>query len=202
MFAFPCLVLAEIDTDLQFKFGSAPGSDRIEIGNTIGHGPDDYGTNVQVEAVFKRHGNSTANFIMGLGFFYRQHDGEIDNLPDPIKVDYAAHGVSIAPGLRLRIDDIWNIEVKIEFGAGKADKMMLDSSGVNWSVLKTDDYISVSPVLGFYYLFENAASRIGFEIGNQEFWGDFEIWTASGSRSPGTVSGRNVTANLVYGIQF
>ena len=60
--------------------------------------------------------DTTARFIMGLGLFYRQHPGEIQNLSVPIKVDYSAIGVSIAPGLRLRIDDNWEFEGKIELG--------------------------------------------------------------------------------------
>ena len=55
MLAFPCVIFAETDMDLRFKLGSATGSDRIEMDNTIGHGPDDHGTNVQVEVVLNRH---------------------------------------------------------------------------------------------------------------------------------------------------
>lgn len=202
MLAFPYPVLAETDTELRFKLGSAPGSDRIEMGSTIGHGPDSYGTNVQVEAVLAPRRNSTAAFIMSLGLFYRQHPGDIKNLSFPIKVDYSAYGMSIAPGLRLRISDNWNVEGKIEIGTGKADKLMLDSPGLDWTVLKKGDYNSLSPIIGCYYLFENSASRIGFEIGHQKFWGDFEIWSNSGNWSQATLSGRNDTANIIYGIQF
>lgn len=204
MLAFPCLVLAEIDKDLRFKLGSAAGSDRMEIWNTVGHGPDDYGGNVQVEAVLNRHPkwDTTARFIMGLGLFYRQHPGEIHNLSIPIKVDYSAVGMSIAPGLRIRINDTWNIEGKIEVGIGYATKVTLDSPGVDWNAMKKDNYESLSPIVGCYYLFENSASRVGFEVGYQKFWGDFEIWSNSGYWADSTVSGKNVTANIIYGIQF
>jgi hypothetical protein len=42
---------------------------------------------------------------MALGVFYRRHPGEIDDISIPIKMNYSAIGVSIAPGVRLRIDE-------------------------------------------------------------------------------------------------
>lgn len=205
MLAFPCVILAETDMDLRFKLGSAAGSDRIASDyTTIGHGPDDRGTNVQVEVVLNRHPDwdTTARFIIGLGLFYRQHPGEIQNLSIPIKVDYSAIGVSIAPGLRLRINDTWNIEGKIELGIGNGAKLTLDSPGVNRYATKRGDYKSLSPIVGCYYLFKNSTSRVGFEVGEQKFWGDFEIWSNSGRWTDGDLSGRNETVNIIYGIQF
>jgi len=209
MLAFPCLVSAEIDRDLRLKLGSAPGTDRIEIENsvwpsTIGHGPENHrGTNVQVEVVFSPHTRgSFAGFILGVGLFYRQHPGEIQNLSIPIKVDYSAIGMSMAPGLRFRINDAWNVDWKVEWGVGRAKKVALDSPGVNWNATRKGEYISLGPIVGCYYLFENSTSRVGLEFGYQKFWGDFEIRSNSGSWSEGTLSGVNRTVNIVYGIQF
>lgn len=202
MSAFPCLVLAEIDTDLRFKLGSATGSDRIEIGNTIGHGQDDYGTNAQAEAVLSSHRDSRARFILGLGLFKRQHPGEIESLSIPIKMDYSVLGMSIAPGVRFRINDSLNIEGKIEVGISNSGKVTLDSPGIGWNDTKRDDYASVSLIIGCYYLLGNSASKIGLEVGYQEFEGDFQIWSNSGNWSGGNVSGTHATVNLIYGIQF
>lgn len=204
MFAYPCLVFAEIDTDLRFKLGNAAGAYRIEFENTLGHGPDGHGTNVQLEAVFNRHPkwDTSARFIMGLGLFYRQHPGEIVDTSIPIKVDYSVYGMSISPGLRLNIDDGWTFEAKIEVGISYANKVTVDSPGVNWRTTANDEYISLSPIAGCYYLFENSASRVGFEVGNQKFWGDFNISSNNGTWSDGTVSGKNFIANIIYGVQF
>jgi hypothetical protein len=78
----------------------------------------------------------------------------------------------------------------------------LDSPGVDWNATKKDDYRSLSPILGCYYLLENSASQVGLEVGFQKFWGDFEIWSNTGRWYPGTISGKNYTANIIYGIQF
>lgn len=203
MLAFPCLGLAD-DKDLRLKLGSATGSDRIEIENTIGHGPENYhGTNVQVEVVLSPNDwDSFSGFIMGIGLFYRQHPGEIQNLSIPIKVDYSAIGMSMAPGLRFRSNDTWNVDWKVEVGFGRAMKVALDSPGVNWNAAKRGDYLSLGPIVGCYYLFGNSASRVGIEFGYQKFWGDFEIWSNDGRWSHGTLSGVNQTINMVYGIQF
>jgi hypothetical protein len=136
---------------------------------------------------------------MGIGIFYRQHPGEIQNLSIPIKVDYSAIGMSIAPGIRLRINDTWNVDWKIEVGAGKTVNVTLDSPGVNWNATKRDRYASLSPIVGCFYLFEHSASRVGLEVGYQKFWGDFGIWSNYGHWSQGTLSGVNLTVNLVYG---
>lgn len=205
LLAFPCVIFAETDMDLRFKLGSAAGADRIASDyTTIGHGPDHFGTNVQVEVVLNEHPkwDTTARFIMALGLFYRQHPGEIKDLSIPIKVGYSAYGVSIAPGLRLRINDAWSLEGKVELGIGDGAKLTLDSPGVNRYATKTGDYKSVSPIIGCYYLFEDSTSRVGFEVGEQKFWGDFEIWSNSGRWTDGDLSGRYETFNIIYGIQF
>jgi hypothetical protein len=200
--AFPCVVLAEIDKDIRFKMGSASGSDRIEFGNTIGHGSSNNGTNAQVEVVLGPHRDSAASFIMAIGLFYRHHPGDIQNLSIPIKVDYSVGGMSIAPGIRLRGSDTWSFEGKVEVGVGNAGKVTLDSPGVDWNATKKGNYGSLSLIAGYYYLFKNSASRVGFEVGMQKFYGDFKICSNSGYWSLGNVSGTGGTANLIYGIKF
>ncbi len=205
MFAFPCLVLAEVDKDLRVKLGSAAGADRIEFQTATGHGSTNDSTNAQVEVVLSSHRDSFARFIMAIGFFHRQHSGEIKDLSLPIKVDYSVTGMSFAPGLRLRINDEWNFEGKIEIGAGNAGKVTLNSPGVDWNATERGDYGSLSLIVGWYYLFKSSASRVGFELGVQTFQGDFQIWSNSGGFgqwSYGSVTGEAGTVNLVYSIQF
>lgn len=200
MLAFPRLVLAEIDKDLRFKLGSAAASDRIEFRNAAGHGSSNNGTNAQVEFVFGPH-RDFASFIMAVGLFHRQHTGKIDDLSMPTKVDYSVTGMSIAPGLRLRINDAWNFEWKGEIGIGEG-QVTLNSPGVNWNATKKANYGSLSMIFGLYYLFKNSASRVGLELGGQEFRGDFEILSNSSGWTRGSVTGSNYTGNIVYGIQF
>jgi hypothetical protein len=202
IFAFPCFALAEIDTDLRFKLGSTAGADRIEIGNSVGHGSNHPGTNAQVEVIISPHNDATARFIMGIGLFYRYHPGEINSLSIPIKIEYSGFGLSMAPGLRYRISDAWNVEWKMEVGIGETKKVTLDSPGVDWNATKEGNYMSVSPIIGCYYLLKNNTKRVGLELGYQNFSGDFEILSNNGKRSEGNISGVNPTANIIYGVQF
>jgi len=130
MLAFPCLVSAEIGTDLRFKFGSAAGADEIEFENAVGHDSNSSGTNAQVEVVFSRDQDSLFRFITAIGFFHRHHSGEIQDLSIPIRVDYSVNGMSIAPGASLRINDALNFEVKFEAKLGDAGQVTLNSPGV------------------------------------------------------------------------
>jgi hypothetical protein len=202
MLAFPCLGFAETDTDLRFKYGSAAGADEIEFENAAGHDSNSSGTNAQVEVVLSRHQDSLFRFIMGIGLFHRHHSGEIQDLSIPIRVDYSVNGMSIAPGVRLRINDALNFEVKFEAGLGDAGQVTLNSPGVNWNATKRGRYNSISLIVGGYYLFKSPSIRVGVEVGMQEFEGNFEIWSNSGSWSSGSVSGEGGTANIVCGFQF
>jgi len=203
LFAFPCPVLAEIDRELRFKFGSAARPDRIEFQNAVGHGSSKNGTNAQVEVVLSPQRDSAVRFIMTLGLFHRDHSGKINDLSFPISVDYSVYGMSVAPGLRLRLNDAWNFEGKLEVGASNTGNMRLNSPGVSWNAMRAGDYTSLSLIAGWYYSFAGSASQVGFELGYQKFNGDFEIWSNSGSNwSSGTLNGTNGTANILYGIQF
>jgi hypothetical protein len=202
MFAFPCLALAEIDTDLRFKFGRAAGSDKIEFENAVGHDSNKNGTNAQVEIVLGPQRDSIASFIMAIGFFHRQHSVEIQDLSVPLKVDYSVAGMNIAPGARLRINDTLNAEVKLEVGLGNAGQVTLNSPGINWNATKKGNYRSISLVWGGYYLFKSSSIRVGVEVGMQTFNGDFEIWSNSGKWSSANVTGEGGMANIVCGFQF
>ncbi len=160
------------------------------------------GTNAQVELVLSQHRDAAFGFVMAIGFFHRQHSGEIQDLSIPIKVDYSVSGMSIAPGARLRISDTLNFEVKFDIGLSNAGQVTLNSPGVNWNATKKGDYGSVSLIVGGYYLFKSSSIRVGVEVGMQEFEGDFEIWSNGGSWSSGNVTGERGTANIVCGFQF
>jgi hypothetical protein len=110
--------------------------------------------------------------------------------------------MSIAPGVRLRINDALNFEVKLEAGLSDAGQVTLDSPGVNWNATKRGSYNSISLIVGGYYLFKSPSIRVGVEVGMQEFEGNFEIWSNSGSWSSGSVPGEGGTANIVCGFQF
>lgn len=202
MLTFPCLASAEIDTDLRFKLGTAAGAQRLEFENAVGHGSNNSGSNSQVEVVLGPHRDSAASFIMAIGLFSRHHTGGIQDQSIPIKVDYSVTGISIAPGLRVKSNNSWSFEGKFEIGGGRTGKVTLDSPGVNWNATEKGYYGSLSLIAGYYYLFKNSSSRVGFEIGIQKFYGDFEIWSNHGYWSYGRVSGDGGTVNMIYGIQF
>lgn len=202
MFAFPCLVLADIDTDVRVKYGTAAGADGIEFKNAVGHRSNGSGTNAQAEVVLSRHQDSNVRFITAIGVFHRQHSEEINDLSIPIKVDYSVTGMSIAPGARLRFNDALSFEVKLEVGLGNAGQVTLNSPGVNWNATKKGDYRSISMVWGAYYLFKSSPIRVGVEVGMQKFQGDFEILSNGGNWSSATVPGEGGTANIVCGYQF
>jgi hypothetical protein len=202
MFAFPCLVLAEIDTDVRLKLGNVAGADRVVFANAVGHGSNNNGTNAQLEVVLAPHRDSRAGFIMTFGIFHRQHEGQTNDLLLPIKVGYAVTGMSIAPGLRIRISDAWTFEGKLELGGGTAGHVTLNTPGVVWNATKSDDYQSASLIAGWYYLFKGSGNKVGLELGAQEFEGDFEIWSNTGMWTNGHVTGTNGTVNVVYGMQF
>jgi len=202
LFAFPCLAFAGIDTDLRIKLGSVAGADRIVFINAVGHGSNNNGTNAQVEVVLSPQRDRAVGFIMAISAFHRQHEGQTHDLSLPIKVDYAVTGMSIAPGVRLRISDTWNFEGKLELGAGNAGNVTVNSPGVIWNATKTGSYESASLIAGWYYLFKSAASRVGLEVGGQTFKGNFEIWSNHGYWTDGHVTGTGGTVNIVYGIQF
>lgn len=202
LLAFPCLVFAAVDADLRLKLGSAAGADEIKFENAIGHGSNKSGTNAQIEVVLGTHQDSLAGFIMTIGFFHRQHSEEIHDLTIPLKVDYSVTGMSIAPGVRFRISDAFNVEVKLEAGLSSEGRVTLDSPGIDWNATKAGNYGSVSLIAGGYYLFKGSSLRIGVEVGMQEFRGDFKIWSNSGNWSSGNVSGEGETVNMVCGYQF
>lgn len=201
-FAFPHFVFAGVDTDLRLKLGTAAGAQRLDFGNVVGHGSSDRGTNAQIEVVVSRQQDSTVRFIMALGAFRRQHEGKINDLSFPTRVNYSVAGMSFAPGVRVRINDTWNVEGKVEAGLGNAGKLTLDSPGVIWNDTKKGEYQSISVIAGAYYNFKNTRSRIGLEIGMQEFNGHFEILSNSGQWAAQHVTGRSPIANLVVGIEF
>jgi hypothetical protein len=201
-FAFPGFVFAGTDMDLRLKFGTAAGAQRLDFGNIVGHGSSDKGTNAQIEVILSRRQDTPVRFLMAFGAFSRRHEGKINDLSFPAKVDYSVAGLSFAPGVRVRINDTWNFEGRIEAGFGNSGKLTLDSPGVIWNDTKKGDYQSISLIAGMYYLFKNTTSRLGLEIGMQEFNGDFEIRTNGGIWTAANVTGRSAIANIVYGIQF
>jgi hypothetical protein len=202
MLAFPCLVYAEIETDLRFKLGNAAGLDGIEFENAVGSGPDKRGTNAQAEVVMSPRPDSRTSFVIGIGLFHRQHSGEINNLSVPIDVEYAVTGMSIAPGARLRISDALSFEMKFELGLSSAGHVTLKSPGIDWNAARKGNYLSTSLIAGAYYVFESSSIRVGVEVGMQEVNGHFEIMSNGGGWSPGNLTGEGGIGNIVFGFQF
>ncbi|HTF99268.1 MAG TPA: hypothetical protein VK654_01620 [Nitrospirota bacterium] len=202
MIALPELVSAEIDTDLRIKYGTAAGAQRLELVNFVGHGSGDKGSNASIELALSLRRESKVRFMISLGAFHRQHTGDMNDLSYPTNVNYEVDGLSLAPGVRVKINERWYAEGKVEIGRGNEGRVTFNSPGVAWNATKTGTYGSLSVIGGIYYLFKNISSRVGVELGVQTFQGDFGIWSNYGYWDTCSVTGTSPIANIAYSYQF
>ena len=198
--AVPCVVFAELNTDLRIKLGSAAGVEQVEATN-IGQAdtnPRSSG-NFQIDLAISQKQEVGAFFVGSLGLFGRSHSGHYGAVPPDIKYD--AGGISGAAGAGVKAGENIHFEGKLEIGIGSG-KPTLTTPGFTWNTVKEGIYSSASLIVGGYYTVAKPGLQIGLELGTQSFIGNFQIWNNAGYWVDSSVKGSGGIANLVFGYQF
>jgi hypothetical protein len=198
---FPCIALAELNTDVRLKLGGAAGASSLDFsGYPSIDGSGSSGKNIQVEVVLSPTQDSPAGFVIGVGAFNRTHSGNFDSAP--LNLDYKATGFSIAPGVGFKVNENLHFEGRLELDYSPSGTVSLSSPGVVFNETQSGVYTSSSLIGGIYYTFYKPGFQLGFELGFQSFEGDFKIWNNSGYWTDGKVKGSGAIANLAFGVRF
>jgi len=194
------------NVDIRLKLGNAAGVNEIEFdsnGFTEDIDNDRHGSNVQLEVAISPFQDSMFGPVFSAGLFSRRHSGSgtIAALSEQTTIDYDAGGLSLAGGLRIKANENFHFEVKLEIAGGQGD-VKLSTPNFVWDQTRDGSYASVGLIAGWYYAFSKPGFQLGLELGAQSFTGDFEIWNNAGRWEDASVSGSSGIANLVLGYRF
>ena len=198
--ALPKLALAELNTDIRVKLGSAPGVNRVEVSGLSADLEKKGGGNFQIEAVFSPVQPDPIGYVFSAGIFGRTHKGTDKALPQT-DVQYDAGGISLAGGIGIKANPQFHFEGKVglDLGAGSPKS----TPGFGWNSTENKGYAALSLIFGGYYTAPGKPGlQLGLELGAQTWNGDFRFQNNLGQWIDGTVKGSGGFANLVIGLRF
>jgi hypothetical protein len=191
------------NVDIRAKLGVASGPEVIQFTSikTLQIDSHRRGRNYQVDVVISPWQALKVGPVFSAGVFQRSYSGTFFDDTDTTSMDYDATGVCLAGGIRIKANERFHFEAKVEIGRGRG-KVALESPTVVWN--RTDDgrYTSAAVMAGWYYVFSRPGLQLGLEVGGQEFTGEFDIWHNTGRWVSGKVKGEGGLAHLVLGYRF
>ncbi len=191
------------NVDLRMKFGVAPGPDEIQFTSikTLTFDSDKEGRDYQMDVVIGTRQASKVGPVFSAGVFKRSYSATVTDDGDTTTLDYDATGVCLSGGFRIKANERFHFEAKIEVGLGQGT-VALTSPTVVWNRMDGNRYTSAAIMAGWYYVFNRPGLQLGLELGGQTFTGDFEIWNNSGHWARGKVEGDGGMGHLVLGYRF
>ncbi len=196
----PKLALAELNSDIRVKLGSAPGAEKLELSGTTFDLDRNGGGNFQIEAVLSPVQADPVGFVFSAGLFGRSHKGN-ENFFTQTAVEYDAAGISLAGGVGIKASPAFHFEGKVDLDLG-VGKPKLSSPTVVWNPTEDGGYAALSLIFGGYYTFGKPGLQLGLELGAQTWKGDFRIQNNIGQWTDASVNGSGGFANLVIGVRF
>jgi hypothetical protein len=197
--AVPKPALAELNTDIRVKLGSAPGINKFEANGLTAGLDKDGGGNFQVEVALSPVQENPVGFVFSAGIFGRTHKGTENTFPQT-EIEYNAGGLSFAGGVGIKASPNFHFEGKLglDLGAGKPKS----TPSVGWVSTEDRGYAALSLIFGGYYSVSKPGFQIGLELGAQSWAGDFRFMNSFGQWSDATVKGNGGFVNLVIGSRF
>jgi len=186
---------AATEKGFRLNLGAVPGVNEAEVedsGTSFTVDLDDKsGINFNPAFVFRTNTDRAVGFVGAFGLFVRGHTGEDDSGDE---VELTAYGVSIAPGLAVKLSQRVHMEIKAELGLGGAEQSVTgfsDGSG---------PYASLGVNVGAYAKL-NKVLVLGGDIGYMAFASDGEL-DFGGYTVDTTYSGDGLTLNASIGFMF
>lgn len=186
---------AKPEMGLRISLGVTPGVDKFEVTGPSGNGTADMdaesGVNLNPAFVIRTTPDKRVGFVGVIGPFVRSHDSTHST---GNTVELAAFGVSLQPGLAVKLSDKAHLEIKGELGLGAANQSITgytDGSG---------PYVSVGVSAGAYFKL-GKTFVLGGDIGYSSFTSTGEL-DVSGVINDSEFTGSGPVANLSVGWMF